>query len=98
MSLTGQQKRSLFSLISGKRPLNKKQLKKLEADANQYPGDAAMQLRFIKELNKNYPVLVIQRMQQEKFAVSEEIQKEYIKAMVRYVRLNLQKSSSKFNC
>lgn len=79
-----------LSGVGGRRSLftqrNKmRQLKSLEQDANQFPDDAYKQLRFLQELNKNYPALVVRRIEENRFVVDEAIQKEYIKALVKYV-------------
>jgi hypothetical protein len=62
-------------------------LKTLEQDANTQPEDAYRQLRFLQELNKQYPALVIRRVEENRFAVDEAVQKEYIKALVKCVAL-----------
>lgn len=76
-----QQTRSIMSMM---RRSKTKQLKVLEQDANRYPDDAYKQLRFLQELNKSYPALVIRRIEENRFALDEEIQKEYVKALVKY--------------
>lgn len=48
-----------------------------------HPEDAYKQLRFLQELNKNYPALVVRRVEENRFATDEAVQKEYIKALVR---------------
>ncbi|KAG7400712.1 ATP-dependent zinc metalloprotease FTSH 4, mitochondrial [Phytophthora boehmeriae] len=79
-------KRSLFSMTQrGKL----KQLKALEQAANASPGDAYAQLRFLQELNRNnYPALVVRRVEENRFALDEASQKEYIKALVKTGRLD----------
>lgn len=77
-----QQTRTILSMV---RRSKTKQLKALEQDANRYPDDAYKQLRFLQELNKSYPALVIRRIEENRFAMDEEIQKEYVKALVKYV-------------
>lgn len=62
-----------------------KQLKALEHDANLHPEDAFRQTRFLQELNRSYPALVIRRVEENRFALDEAVQKEYIKALVKYV-------------
>lgn len=74
-------RRSLFTERNKMR-----QLKSLEQDANQSPDDAYKQLRFLQELNKKYPALVLRRVEENRFAVDEAVQKEYIKALVKCVR------------
>lgn len=74
-------RRSLFNMTQrGKM----KQLKALEHDANLHPEDAFRQTRFLQELNRNYPALVIRRVEENRFALDEAVQKEYIKALVKY--------------
>lgn len=80
------QSRSLFSITQrGKL----KQLKALEQAANANPTDAFAQLRFLQELNRNeYPALVVRRVEENRFALDEAAQKEYIKALVKTGRLD----------
>lgn len=73
-------KRTLFNMTERGRM---RHLKTLEQDANMQPDDAFRQLRFLQELNKQYPALVIRRVEEGRFAVDEAIQKEYIKALVK---------------
>ncbi|CAH0473736.1 unnamed protein product [Peronospora belbahrii] len=79
-------KRSLFNITQrGKR----KQLKSLEQTANANPEDPYTQLRFLQELNRNnYPALVVRRVEENRFAVDEAVQKEYVKALVKTGRLD----------
>ncbi|KAL4086288.1 hypothetical protein PRIC1_014415 [Phytophthora ramorum] len=79
-------KRSLFNMTQrGKL----KQLKSLEQAANSSPEDAYAQLRFLQELNRsNYPALVVRRVEENRFALDEAVQKEYIKALVKTGRLD----------
>ncbi|RLN49827.1 hypothetical protein BBJ29_004632 [Phytophthora kernoviae] len=85
-SATFGSKRSLFSMTQrGKL----KQLKTLEQAANASPGDTYAQLRFLQELNRNnYPALVVRRVEENRFALDEATQKEYIKALVKTGRLD----------
>jgi ATP-dependent metalloprotease len=73
-------KRGIFSLTKRS---NVKRLKSYERDANSHPDDPYYQLRFLQELNKNYPALVIRRVEENRFATSGDVQKEYLKALVR---------------
>ncbi|POM57630.1 Cell division protease ftsH [Phytophthora palmivora] len=79
-------RRSLFNLTQrGKL----KQLKSLEQSANANPEDSYAQLRFLQELNRcNYPALVVRRVEENRFALDEAVQKEYIKALVKTGRLD----------
>lgn len=79
-------KRSLFNMTQrGKL----KQLKSLEQAANANPEDPYTQLRFLQELNRNnYPALVVRRVEENRFALDEAVQKEYIKALVKTGRLD----------
>lgn len=77
----GESRRSIFNMTQRSKM---KHLKSLEHDANLHPEDAFRQLRFLQELNKNYPALVIRRIEENRFAVDEAVQKEYIKALVKY--------------
>lgn len=79
---TSESKRTLFNMTQRGKI---KQLKSLEHDANLHPEDAFRQTRFLQELNKNYPALVIRRIEENRFAVDETVQKEYIKALVKCV-------------
>lgn len=76
----GESKRTIFNMTQRSKM---KQLKSLEHDANLHPEDAFRQTRFLQELNKNYPALVIRRIEENRFAVDEAVQKEYIKALVK---------------
>ncbi|KAI9908604.1 hypothetical protein PsorP6_016626 [Peronosclerospora sorghi] len=78
--------RSLFNMTQrGKL----KQLKSLEQNANAHPDDSAAQVRFLQELNRNnYPALVVRRVEENRFAVDEAVQREYIKALVKTGRLD----------
>ncbi|RLN90175.1 hypothetical protein BBJ28_00014400 [Nothophytophthora sp. Chile5] len=67
---------------------NLKQLKALEQAANAHPEDSFAQLRFLQELNKNYPALVVRRVEENRFALDEAVQKEYIKALVKTGRID----------
>lgn len=78
-------KRTLFNITERSRM---RALKTLEQDANMAPDDAYRQLRFLQELNKQYPALVIRRVEEGRFAVDEAIQKEYIKALVKTGRID----------
>jgi ATP-dependent metalloprotease len=60
----------------------KRQLRRLEEEANQESGDVRKQLAFMKELNKHYPEFVIKRYDRGGFATDEAVLKEYIKALV----------------
>ncbi|RMX69393.1 hypothetical protein DD238_002442 [Peronospora effusa] len=79
-------KRTLFNITQrGKL----KQLKSLEQTANANPEDPYTQLRFLQELNRNnYPALVVRRIEENRFAVDEAVQKEYVKALVKTGRLD----------
>ncbi|KAL3669621.1 hypothetical protein V7S43_005006 [Phytophthora oleae] len=79
-------KRSLFNMTQrGKL----KQLKSLEQAANANPEDPYAQLRFLQELNRNnYPALVVRRVEENRFALDDAVQKEYIKALVKTGRLD----------
>ncbi|KAF1774696.1 P-loop containing nucleoside triphosphate hydrolase [Phytophthora cactorum] len=79
-------KRSLFNMTQrGKL----RQLKSLEQTANANPEDPYAQLRFLQELNRNnYPALVVRRVEENRFALDEAVQKEYIKALVKTGRLD----------
>ncbi|KAE9132737.1 ATP-dependent zinc metalloprotease FTSH 4 [Phytophthora fragariae] len=79
-------KRSLFNM-TGRGKL--KQLKSLEQAANSSPEDPYAQLRFLQELNRNnYPALVVRRVEENRFALDDAGQKEYIKALVKTGRLD----------
>ncbi|TMW60320.1 hypothetical protein Poli38472_000362 [Pythium oligandrum] len=78
-------KRTLFNMTERGRM---RQLKSLEHDANMQPEDAYRQLRFLQELNKQYPALVIRRVEENRFAVDEAVQKEYLKALVKTGRID----------
>jgi len=65
-----------------------RRLKRLESAANEVPGDAAMQHKFMRELNQYYPEAVIRRFEMGRFASSEEVVKEYLKAIARTGRLD----------
>lgn len=82
MRNAGEGRRSIFNMTQRSKM---KHLKSLEHDANLQPEDAFRQLRFLQELNKNYPALVIRRIEENRFAVDEAVQKEYIKALVKCV-------------
>ncbi|KAG6622532.1 cell division protease ftsH [Phytophthora cinnamomi] len=79
-------KRSLFNMTArGKL----KQLKSLEQAANASPEDPYAQLRFLQELNRNnYPALVVRRVEENRFALDDAVQKEYVKALVKTGRLD----------
>ncbi|TDH69228.1 hypothetical protein CCR75_007798 [Bremia lactucae] len=79
-------KRSLFNITHrGKL----KQLKNLEQTANANPEDPYAQVRFLQELNRhNYPAIVVRRIEENRFALDESVQKEYIKALVKTGRLD----------
>lgn len=62
-----------------------KELKSLEHDANLHPEDSFRQFRFLQQLNKHYPALVIRWVEGNQIAVDENVQKEYIKALVKSV-------------
>lgn len=57
-------------------------LEKLEERANQNPNDPNLQVKFLSELNRNNPSLVIQREESGYFASNEKTKKEYLKALV----------------
>ncbi|DBA03741.1 TPA: hypothetical protein N0F65_004158 [Lagenidium giganteum] len=78
-------KRGIFNMTERSKM---RHLKSLEHDANLNPDDAYRQLRFLQELNKNYPALVIRRVEENRFAIDEAIQKEYIKALVKTGRID----------
>jgi ATP-dependent metalloprotease len=67
---------------------SKKQLKRIEQDANMNPEDPSRQLKFLQALNKDYPGLVIRRVEEGRFAMSQEAYREYIKALVRTNRFD----------
>ncbi|EQC38601.1 ATP-dependent metalloprotease [Saprolegnia diclina VS20] len=67
---------------------NKKLLKRMEQDANAYPEDAQRQLKFLQALNKDYPSLVIRRVEEGRFVLSQEAYREYIKALVATNRID----------
>uniref|UniRef100_A0AAV1U4G1 AAA+ ATPase domain-containing protein n=1 Tax=Peronospora matthiolae TaxID=2874970 RepID=A0AAV1U4G1_9STRA len=79
-------KRSLFNMAQRRKH---KQLKGLEQAANANPEDAYAQLRLLQELNRNdYPALVVRRVEENRFALDDAVQKEYIKALVKTGRLD----------
>ncbi|KAJ0398629.1 hypothetical protein P43SY_007487 [Pythium insidiosum] len=78
-------RRTIFNMTERSRM---RQLKSLEHDANLHPEDAFRQFRFLQELNKHYPALVIRRVEENRFAVDENIQKEYVKALVKTGRID----------
>ncbi|RHY91870.1 hypothetical protein DYB35_005080, partial [Aphanomyces astaci] len=78
-------RRNFFNLTGRN---NKKQLKKMEQDANANPEDAGRQVKFLQALNKDYPALVVRRVEEGRFALSQEAYREYIKALVRTNRMD----------
>ena len=56
-------------------------LKKLEAEANEYPHDPEAQLAFYRELGKHRPDLVVKRYRSGAFASSEAIAGEFLRAL-----------------
>ncbi|CAK4077718.1 unnamed protein product [Aphanomyces euteiches] len=78
-------RRNFFNLTGRN---NKKQLKRLEQEANMNPEDANRQVKFLQALNKDYPALVIRRVEEGRFALSQEAYREYIKALVRTNRMD----------
>uniref|UniRef100_K3W9Y9 AAA+ ATPase domain-containing protein n=1 Tax=Globisporangium ultimum (strain ATCC 200006 / CBS 805.95 / DAOM BR144) TaxID=431595 RepID=K3W9Y9_GLOUD len=85
MATRGESKRTIFNMTQRSKM---KHLKSLEHDANLHPEDTYRQLRFLQELNKNYPALVIRRVEENRFAIDEAVQKEYIKALVKTNRID----------
>ncbi|RHY33692.1 hypothetical protein DYB32_003531 [Aphanomyces invadans] len=78
-------RRNFFNLAGRN---NKKQLKKMEQEANANPEDASRQVKFLQALNKDYPALVVRRVEEGRFALSQEAYREYIKALVRTNRMD----------
>ncbi|RHY97150.1 hypothetical protein DYB31_002752, partial [Aphanomyces astaci] len=62
--------------------VNNNYVKRLVQDANNHPMDPLRQLRVLQMLNKIHPSLVIQRVEAVQFTMSQEAQKEYMKALV----------------
>ncbi|ETW04266.1 hypothetical protein H310_04591 [Aphanomyces invadans] len=79
------------SASMGRRPMttvNSNYVKRLVQDANNHPMDPLRQLRVLQMLNKIHPSLVIQRVEEVQFAMSQEVQKEYMKALVNSDRMD----------
>ncbi|CCI45147.1 hypothetical protein ABG067_005493 [Albugo candida] len=83
-SLSVNLKRDIFSFTKRNKM---KELKSLEHDANLHPEDSFRQFRFLQQLNKHYPALVIRWVEGNQIAVDENVQKEYIKALVKTGRI-----------
>ncbi|KDO30941.1 hypothetical protein SPRG_04129 [Saprolegnia parasitica CBS 223.65] len=63
-------------------------LKRLVADANLHPGDATRQLRVLQALSQVHPSLVVQRVEGQRFAMSQEAQRLYMRALVSTSRMD----------
>ncbi|CAK9099378.1 ATP-dependent zinc metalloprotease FTSH 5, partial [Durusdinium trenchii] len=57
-------------------------LERLEDDANMRAGDAVAQEKFLREVVKVAPQIAVQRVESGRFASSEGVFKEYLKALV----------------
>jgi len=79
---SGSQRRSLTGFFSESR------LRRLEDLANSNRSDPLAELRFLKELNQHYPEAVVRRFESGRYAVSEPIVKEYIKALAETGKLD----------
>nr|CCA18918.1 predicted protein putative [Albugo laibachii Nc14] len=84
ISLSANFKREIFSFTKRNKL---KELKSLEHDANLHPEDSFRQFRFLQQLNKHYPALVIRWVEANQVAIDENVQKEYIKALVKTGRI-----------
>lgn len=79
LSLHYNQKRPFFTLLSNR--LAHVKLKSLERTANQNPNQTELQYDFVKELSQHHPSAVVERYQQNDFAVDERLAVLYLQAM-----------------
>ncbi|OQR90003.1 hypothetical protein THRCLA_09471 [Thraustotheca clavata] len=63
-------------------------LKRVVAEANMHPMDPNKQLRALQALNQLHPNLVVERVENHAFVMSQEAQKEYMKALVNTSRID----------
>ena len=66
---------------AAKRP-SFKLMQKIEKDALAHPQDAQIQLRYLREMNRDNPTMVLRRFEDNTFIRNNEINKEYMKALV----------------
>lgn len=66
----------------------RRRIERLEQHANRSPGDAGAQEALLRELGHKYPQLVARRVESGKFAGSEGVFKEYIKALASLGQIN----------
>jgi len=60
----------------------------MEDEANMRVADGTVQARFLKELNKIAPAIVIQRVESQRFASNDAVFREYVKALVTTKRID----------
>ncbi|OQS00604.1 hypothetical protein ACHHYP_20123 [Achlya hypogyna] len=63
-------------------------VKRLVAEANAHPSDPARQLRALQALGQIHPNLVVQRVEGHQFAMCQDVQREYLRALVKTSRMD----------
>jgi ATP-dependent metalloprotease len=94
MNSTELSKRSMFSFVG------RFKMRKLKALADANPKDAEIQANYMKELNKYFPLEVVERYESGNYAIDETATKEYLRAMLVLGRIDqvpLQETLAKMN-